>query len=153
MISVVFICYGNICRSPMAEFLFKKKLKDLNIDDVKVESRATSDEETGHGVHRGTRAVLDRYNIDYSKKVAERLVFSDGEKFDYIITMDENNTADTLRIIGNKYAHKVKRLLDYTDKKRDVLDPWWTRDFEATHNDIVYGIEGFIKYLKDNHII
>lgn len=153
MIKVVFVCYGNICRSPMAEFLFKKRLDELGIKNVSVESRATSYEETGHGVHRGTRAVLDRFGIDYSQKKAQTLVSSDGEKYDYIITMDEQNTLDTLSIIGSDKRLKVKRLLDYTKLNRNVLDPWWTRDFEATFNDISQGIEGFLQYLKNEKII
>ena len=149
MIRVMFVCYGNICRSPMAEFLFKYKIKQLNIEDeFSVSSSATSYEEIGSRVHRGTREVLDRLNIDYSQKRAVRLKRKDYDNYDYILVMDEGNLRDAVNIMGGDPLGKIKMLLQYTDNPRGVADPWYTHNFEATFDDITKGIDGFLNYLR-----
>ncbi len=153
MIKVVFVCHGNICRSPMAEFLFKDKVEKLGLSNkFHIESRATSTEEIGNGVHRGTRQILDRLGIDYSKKRAQRITVDDYNYYDYIIIMDEYNRYNIEYRIPDK-ENKIKLLLDYTDLKRDIADPWYTGDFKATYNDIMIGLDGFMNYLKSNKLV
>ncbi len=150
MIKIMFICYGNICRSPMAEFVMKDLVeKKGEGDNYYISSSATSTEEIGHGVHRGTRAVLDEMGISYAGKVAVQLKKSDYDKYDYFIGMDAMNRRDILRVFGSDPKNKVSLLLDYTDTPRDVADPWWTGDFEATKRDVVDGTKAFFEYLKN----
>lgn len=149
MYKIMFVCYGNICRSPMAEFLMKDLVKKKGEEaEFYIQSSATSTEELGNGVHRGTRAVLDRLGISYAGKYSVRLNNSDYDKYDYFIGMDENNRSAMKRMLGGDPDKKVSLLLDYTDKPRDVADPWWTGDFEKTYVDIVKGIKAFYEYLK-----
>ncbi len=149
MIGVMFVCYGNICRSPMAEFLFLQEIKKRKMEgEFFVSSSATSYEEIGNGVHHGTRKILDRFGIDYSKKRACHLEKSDYEKYDYFLVMDEANLRDARRILGGDSEKKVYKLLDFTSFPRDVADPWYTRNFEVTYDDIMLGIDGFLEYLR-----
>ena len=154
MISVLFICHGNICRSPMAEFLFKDYLKKKNkLDLFYIDSKATSTEEIGNRVHSGTRKVLDKYNIDYSNKRASQITKADYEKFDFIIAMDEYNIYNLLRILGNDNKKKIHLLLSYAGINRDISDPWYTGNFIQTEKDILLGIDAFYKYLVANKFI
>ena len=133
-IKVLFICHGNICRSPMAEYLFK-------------ESCATSSEEIGNPVHYGTKRILNSLGIDCSKKRARRINPSDYQEFDYLIIMDENNRWNLNRIIGNDSLKKVHLLLEYAKLNRDISDPWYTGDFNKTYNDIMLGLNSFYSFL------
>ena len=154
MIRVMFVCHGNICRSPMAEFLFKDFVKKKGIENqFIIASSATSTEEIGNGVHRGTRAILDRLNISYAGKVATRLTASDYDKYDYFIGMDDANKYNMKRIFGGDKDGKVSLMLDYTDTPRSVADPWYTGDFTKTYNDIVNGINGFYEFLKSENLL
>lgn len=148
MIKVLFVCHGNICRSPMAEFIFNDMLKKRGITDVISESAATSTEELGNGVHRGTAAILRRLGIDYSQKRARQINASDFEKFDLIIGMDSANIRNIKRFSSGNHDSKIYRLLDFSDSPRDISDPWYTGDFERTYSDIREGCEGLIKKLK-----
>ena len=152
MIKVLFICHGNICRSPMAEFLFKKLIIDNGLEDeFEVASAATSTEEIGNPVHYGTRRILDRFGIDYSKKRAYQITRNDVQYYDYIIGMDSYNLRNLERMFGKN--NKFSLLLDYPKLYRDVLDPWYTGDFNSTYNDINIGVNAFYDYLKINNKI
>ncbi len=151
MVKIMFVCYGNICRSPMAEFVMKDLVnKKGESDKFYIASSATSTEEIGNGVHRGTRAVLDKMNISYFGKVAVQLKKSDYDKYDYFIGMDAMNRRDILKIFGADPENKVSLLLDYTHDKRDVADPWWTGDFEQTRIDVIEGTNAVYSFLKQN---
>jgi len=148
MIKVLFVCHGNICRSPMAEFLFKDIVKKKGLEkEFYIDSKATSREEIGNGVHYGTKKILNSLGIDCSKKRASQMTKSDYDLYDYIILMDHNNLYNIKRIINSDPLGKVHLLLDYTDMPRDISDPWYTGDFNKTYSDIIYGLNGFLKYL------
>lgn len=149
MTRILFVCYGNICRSPMAEFVMKNLVeKKGESDKFYIESAATSTEELGNGVHWGTRGILDRLNIDYSKKRARQITKADYQKFDYIVGMDGMNKRDMLRAFGGDPDGKISLLLDWTDTPRDVADPWYTHNFEITYADVVKGTNGLYKEIK-----
>lgn len=134
----------------MAEFIMKDLVeKRGESKNFYIASSATSKEEAGCRVHRGTRAILDEMGISYDGKVSTPLQKLDYEKYDYFIGMDLNNKRDILRIFGGDPKGKVSLLLDYTDDKRDVLDPWWTGDFEATKRDVINGTLALYEYLKN----
>ena len=150
MIKILFVCYGNICRSPMAEFIMKDTAKKRGESQTfYIESAATSTEELGNPVHRGTRAILDRLGIDYSQKRARQIVKQDYVNFDYIIGMDEMNRRDLIKFFGKDQDNKISLLLDWTDSPKDVADPWWTHNFEETFLDVTRGVNALLdKLLK-----
>ena len=151
-IKVLFICHGNICRSPMAEFMLKKMVADRGIeDDFYIESAATSTEEiwngVGNPVYPPARDELRRHGIDCSGKRARQVTPEDYDRFDYILCMENTNIRNTLRILRSDPEGKVKRLLDYGDRPRDIADPWYTGIFDRTYNDIDEGLNAFLEYL------
>ncbi len=147
---ILFVCHGNICRSPMAEFVMKKTVSDAGAADrFRIESAATSSEEIGSRVHYKTAAVLERMGIDCSGKRARRIKLSDYDDFDYIIGMDSYNKRNLLRFFGGDPGKKIYNLMDFTGEARDVDDPWYTGDFEATRRDVVSGTEALFKYLTE----
>lgn len=122
------------------------------VNNVAVESAATSTEEIGNPVHPGTAAILRRLGIDCSAKRARQLTKADGLFFDMIIGMDSANLRNITRIIGDEYAHKIHKLLDFTDRPGDVADPWYTGEFELTYFDVREGCEGLLKRLHSRGI-
>ena len=146
--SICFVCHGNICRSPMAEFLFKDMLRKKGLEDAfLVESRATSTEETGNPPHRGTVRKLAEFGIIPSGKTAIQLKKSDYDKYDLIIGMDDANIRNILRITGGDKHSKVRRMMSFAGSDRSVADPWYTGDFDTTYNDISEGLDGLERYL------
>ncbi len=149
MIKIMFVCHGNICRSPMAEFVLKDMIKNRGLSDrFIVSSSATSTEEIGSPVHRGTKKKLAEYGISADGKYAVQLRKSDYEKYDYIIAMDSLNIRNIMRIIGEDTNRKVSRLLDFSENPRDIADPWYTGNFDETYNDVKEGCEALLKYIK-----
>lgn len=149
MIKVMFVCHGNICRSPMAEFLLKEIVKEKGVEEnFLIKSSATSYEEIGNPVHYGTARILDKLKIDYSKKVAEKLKSSDYDKYDYFIGMDKANLRNMKLIFGSDREGKISLLLSYAGENRDVSDPWWTGDFETTYKDIKKGVNALYEFIK-----
>ena len=152
MIKVLFVCHGNICRSPMAEFIFKNMINKKQLQsDFYIASAATSTEEIWNGignpVYPPAKKELARHGISCDGKRAVQLKKSDYDKYDYLIAMEERNRRNMLRILGSDPEHKVSLLLDYTDCPGNIADPWYTGDFEITHRDIVKGCEGFLEHL------
>lgn len=142
MTKILFVCHGNICRSPMAEFVFKDMTKGR--DDVYIASAATSNEEIGNGVHYGTAGLLRKKGISTAGKTAVRMTRADYDEYDYIIGMDEWNIRNINRICGGDPDKKVYKLLDFTDRGGDIADPWYTHDFETTYRDVLEGCEGLL---------
>lgn len=148
-IKILFVCHGNICRSPMAEFVLKDMVEKRGIaDNFFIASAATSTEEIGNPVHYGTRNKLAQYGISTAGKQAVQMQRIDYQKYDYIIGMDSWNYKNMLRIVGNDPEQKISLLLDYTDHPRDVADPWYTGDFDKTYEDIVAGCEGLLEHIS-----
>lgn len=148
MIKVMFVCHGNICRSPMAEFVLKDMVKKRGIEqEFFISSAATSAEEIGNGVHRGTREKLKQYGISTEGKYAVQLKKQDYQKYDYILAMDKQNVKNIQKIIEGDSQNKVHLLLSYAEKNRDIADPWYTGDFDKTYDDIVEGCNAFLNKL------
>lgn len=151
MIRVMFVCLGNICRSPMAEFVFKDMVKKEGLEKkFYISSSATSYEEIGNDIHYGTRDKLIKEGIPFTKRRAKRLQKEDYNNYDFILGMEESNIRNIKRIVGDDKENKVYRLLEFSKKPRDIADPWYTGNFEVTYNDIVEGCEGVLKYLQEN---
>jgi len=155
VIKVLFVCHGNICRSPMAEFMFKDMVSKLHkADQFEIASAATSREEIGNPVHYGTRQKLAQFGISVAGKYARQMTLKDYRDYDFIFIMDRNNYRNTLRIIGEDSLNKVHLLLDYTNRPgQSIADPWYTGDFDITYNDIKEGLEGFWHYLQQKSYI
>lgn len=154
MIRVCFVCHGNICRSPMAEFIFKDMVSKQGLSDrFYIASAATSTEEIWNGignpVYPPAREELAKHGIDCKGKRAVQLTKADYDKYDYILGMDYWNLKNMLRILKSDPEDKVKLLLDYSDDPRDIADPWYTGGFDVTYSDVVEGCEAFLEYLKD----
>ena len=146
MIKILFVCHGNICRSPMAEFVLKDMVKTRGLEDnFFIASAATSNEEIGNPVHYGTKNKLAGYGISVAGKTAIRMTKQDYDKYDYLIGMDSTNVRNMERIAGGDPQHKICKLLEFAGSNRDIADPWYTGNFDATYNDVVEGCEAFLQ--------
>ena len=155
MIKILFICHGNICRSPMAEFIFKDMLACRGMsDNFYVASAATSTEEIWNGignpVYPPAKRELAKHGISCEGKRAVQLQKADYDKYDYLIGMDSANIRNMLRIFGGDPDGKVARLLSYAGSERDISDPWYTGEFGTTYNDVLEGCTAFLRYLQQN---
>lgn len=149
MIKILFICHGNICRSPMAEFVMKDMVEKIGAgDDFHIASAATSTEEIGNPVHPGTRSRLAREGISTAGKYARQMTKEDYREYDYLIGMDRWNLRSMERITGPDREGKLSLLLDYTNRPEDeIADPWYTGNFEETYRDITEGCSALLEKL------
>ena len=153
MTKVMFVCLGNICRSPMAEFVFKELVRIEGLESkFYIASSATSAEEVGNGVHYGTIKKLNSVNIPVEDRQAIKLTKQDYDKYDYIIGMEESNLRNIIRIVGNDDKNKIYKLLDFSKNPRDIADPWYTGNFDKTYEDILEGCKAFLEFFKRREI-
>ena len=149
MIKILFVCHGNICRSTMAESVMTHLLSQRGLSDqLQVASAATSREEIGNPPHHGTRRKLREVGIPVVPHRAVQMTRKDYEEYDYLIGMDDWNIRNMQRITGGDPEHKLYKLLEFADSTRDIADPWYTGNFDATYNDIMEGCEGFLDKLS-----
>ena len=156
MIKILFVCHGNICRSPMAEFIMKDKIKKLGLGDMfKISSAATSAEEiwngVGNPVYPPAKDELKKHGIVCSGKNARQMVKSDYEEYDYLIGMDDANIRNMKNLFGD--GDKIFKLLSFAGSDESVSDPWYTDRFDTAYNDINRGIDGFLKFLEEKNVI
>ena len=146
MIKVLFICHGNICRSPMAEFVLKDMVQRRGKDlEYEISSAATSREEIGNPVYPTARRKLETNGIFCQGHHARQMTKADYDHYDLIVCMDRNNIRNTLRITGGDPKGKIRLLLDFTDRKgEEVADPWYTGNFDETWRDVTEGCEGLL---------
>ena len=166
MIRILFCCHGNICRSPMCEFIFKDMVKKAHLEELLyVESRATHTDEIWNGqgslVYPPARDILAEHGISCAGKRAQLLVKSEYDEYDYLVGMDEENLRYMSRICGQPGADreplirrgkKISLLMDYTDRPGSVADPWYTRNFEVTYRDAVEGCKALLEYIKEHDL-
>lgn len=146
--SIVFVCLGNICRSPMCESIMTYLFEQNGIDDIHVYSLGTSDEEYGNPIHRGTKNKLYSMGIPIIPHFAEQIERSDYERYDLIIGLDHSNIRNLHRIFGSDKDDKIKLLLSFVGEDRDVRDPWWTGNFDETYDDCMKGCQALLDYIK-----
>ncbi|MBE6985472.1 MAG: low molecular weight phosphotyrosine protein phosphatase [Ruminococcaceae bacterium] len=152
MKKIMFVCLGNICRSPMAEFVMKELVEKKGVAHLfEISSAATCSDELGNPVYPPVRALLSERGISTKGKTACQLSRADYDKYDYFIGMDSNNRRSMLRLFSNDPQGKVSLLMDYTDRPRDVADPWYTRDFKATERDVDEGCAALLEQLLNEN--
>ena len=145
MKKILFICYGNICRSPMAEFVMKDLVRKAGLESqFHIESAATSREEIGNPAYPPARRKLAEHGISCNGHAARQLTNQDYDAYDLLIGMDSANLRDMYRVRGGDFAEKMSLLMDHTDRPGDVADPWYTGDFEATWRDVLEGCQGLL---------
>lgn len=148
MITLLFICHGNICRSPMAEFVMKELVKQQGMAaEFQIASCATSREEIGSNIHPGTRQKLKEKGIPFTARKARQLTAEDYETSHYLLAMDQRNLRNITHIIPDDPEHKIRLLLEFAGENRDIADPWYTGDFEATYQDIETGCNALLAWL------
>ena len=146
---ILFICHGNICRSPMAEFVMKHLVEERGLQDrFEIASAATSTEEIGNPVYPPARRKLAEHGIGCQGKTARQMTLDDYRYYDRIIVMDRNNIRNLRRLLGEDKDHKISLLMDYTNHHGEVADPWYTGDFEATWRDVLEGCNGLLNQLE-----
>ncbi|MCD8239668.1 MAG: low molecular weight phosphotyrosine protein phosphatase [Clostridiales bacterium] len=153
MIKVMFVCHGNICRSPMGEIIFKDMVKKQGLEDkFLIDSSATSREELGNGVYPLAARKLRSVGLNPRGHRAKQFTVGDYKKFDYVLVMEDFNRRNLLRIIGSDSDKKIFRLLDFTDSPRDIADPWYTDNFDLAYDEISEGCLVFLNYLKSRKL-
>ena len=150
MVKILFVCHGNICRSPMAEFFMKDLVRKAGrAEEFSIASAATSTEEIGNPVYPPARRMLAAHGIDCTGKTARQLRKADYAQYDYLIGMDQANFRNMQRMCGGDPDGKIYLLLDFTDRPGQVADPWYTGDFQATWDDVLEGCEGLLRHIDN----
>lgn len=150
MISVYFVCLGNICRSPTAELVMKKLVKERGVENsFDIKSFGTSDEEEGNPIYPPARRVLRAHGVE-GEHIARRICLTDVINGDYILVMNTSNLRDILTLTGGNFRDKIFKLLDFSPDPRDVADPYFTGDYERAFNDIYTGVNCFLDYVLKN---
>ena len=153
MIKVLFVCHGNICRSPMAELMMKDMVSKAGLSgSIYVESAATSREEIGNDMYPPARRKLTQEGIPFERRSARQITPSDYDRFDYIILMEQYNYRNAMRIFGDDPEGKVKLLLDFAGSGRDIADPWYTGNFDRTYDDLVEGLTALLHHIEENDL-
>ena len=153
-IKILYVCHGNICRSTMAESVFTHMVNQKHISNLfEINSAATSREEIGNGPHYGTVGKLRQVGIPVVPHRAVQMTQADYEYYDYLIGMDSANIRNMNRIAGGDPDGKIYKLLTFAGSGRDVADPWYTGDFDATYRDVTDGLDGFLDYLRTEGLI
>lgn len=145
---ILFVCHGNICRSPMAEFVMKELLRRAGIEDVVVESAAMHTDEIGSDVHYGTRRKLTQQGIPFSHRAAWLLTAAKAREYDLLIGMDSYNVADLRRLVYPEDREKIHKLPEFAGETRDIADPWYTGNFDETYDDVLRGCTALLERLK-----
>ena len=148
MTKVLFVCHGNICRSPMAEFVMKKLLADAGIDDVAVESAALHTDELGNDIHFGTRRKLIEKRIPFEPRRAWLLDAGKAHEYDLLVACDAYNKADLMRLVFPEDRGKIRLLMEFAGKSRGIADPWYTGNFDATYDDVLEGCTALLSALR-----
>ncbi|MGP1381555.1 MAG: low molecular weight protein-tyrosine-phosphatase [Dialister pneumosintes] len=149
MIRVLFVCHGNICRSPMAEFIMKDIVKKAGLDEkIEISSVAATQDEIGNDMYPPAKRKLEEMGIPYTRRAARLFTSADYEKYDVIIGMDEENREDLLHLTQGDPKKKLKQLMDFTDTPKEVADPWYTGNFNETYEDILRGTTGLLQALR-----
>ena len=149
MKKLLFVCHGNICRSPMAEFVMKALVQEQGLSYCyEIASAATSTEEIGNPVYPPARRMLAAHGISCAGKTARQMTKQDYAYYDLLIGMDHANLRNMRRICGGDPDGKLHLLLDYTNRPGEVADPWYTDDFQATWEDVTEGCQGLLKALE-----
>ena len=150
MTKILFVCHGNICRSPMAEFVMKDLVKKAGLEsEFEIASAATSTEEIGNPVYPPARRMLSAHGIDCSGKIARQMTKADYAHYDLLIGMDRANFRNMNRICGGDPDGKIHLLLNFTERGGEVADPWYTGNFDATWRDAQDGCRGLLRYLME----
>ncbi len=148
---IMFVCHGNICRSPMAEFIMKDIVRKHGLEEnFVIASSATSTEETGNPVYPPARAELKKHGLSCEGKFSVQLKSSDYDKYDYFLVMDGNNLRNIKRIFKSDPGQKIHKLLEYAGREDDISDPWYTGKFDTAYNDIYEGCIGLFNFLFNN---
>lgn len=145
---ILFVCHGNICRSPMAEFVMKDLVRKAGLEErFLIASKAARRDELGNDTHYGTKAKLRQMGVPFAKRRATLLDRSDYDAYDYLIGMDEENMRDMLRLFGGDPNGKIYKLLRFADEDRDVADPWYTGNFDETYEDVLKGCTALLRMI------
>ena len=148
MIKILFVCHGNICRSPMAEFVMKDMVRKAGLETrFVIESKAARRDELGNDTHYGTKAKLRQMSVPFVKRRATLLSKADYAAYDYLVAMDTENVHDMLRLFGGDSEKKITMLLQFAGENREVADPWYTGNFDETYEDVLKGCTALLRMI------